>query len=113
MESKALGKGLSALIPERAEEIKGESISFVETKMIRGNSLQPRTNYDDEKLNELKASIKEKGILQPILVRKRGAQYEVIAGERRLRAAQTLNLDKVPVMVKEVTDQEAFVIALV
>jgi ParB family chromosome partitioning protein len=113
MESKALGKGLAALIPERNEENKNEATTYLETKSIRGNSLQPRTNYDDEKLNELKASIKEKGVLQPILVRKRGEHYEVVAGERRLRAAQALNLEKVPVIIKDVTDQEAFVIALI
>ncbi|HQP10387.1 MAG TPA: ParB/RepB/Spo0J family partition protein, partial [Candidatus Omnitrophota bacterium] len=65
------------------------------------------------KLNELKASIKEKGVLQPILVRKKGDQYEVIAGERRLKAAQALGLEKVPVIIKDVTDQEAFIIALI
>jgi ParB family transcriptional regulator, chromosome partitioning protein len=113
MEGKALGKGLSALIPEKAEETKNEAVAYIETKMIRDNSLQPRTNYDDEKLNELKASIKEKGVLQPVLVRKKGGQYEVIAGQRRLKAAQALNLEKVPVIVKDVTDQEAFIIALV
>ncbi len=113
MEGKALGKGLSALIPERKEEAKGESVAYLETKVIRENSLQPRTNYDDEKLNELKASIKEKGVLQPILVRKKDGQYEVVAGERRLKAAQALNLEKIPVIIKNVSDQEAFVIALV
>ncbi len=113
MEGKALGKGLSALIPERSEEAKRESVAYMATADIRENSLQPRTNYDDGKLNDLKASIKEKGVLQPILVRKREGRYEVVAGERRLKAAQALELEKVPVIIKEVTDQEAFVISLV
>jgi ParB family chromosome partitioning protein len=115
MEGKALGKGLSALIPERknVEEVKSESVAYLKTKLIQDNSLQPRTNYDDEKLNDLKASIKEKGVLQPILVRKKSGQYEVVAGERRLKAARALDLEEVPVIIKDVTDQEAFVIALV
>lgn len=113
METRALGKGLSALIPERNEDVRSESVSYLNTSSIQDNSLQPRTNYDDEKLNDLKASIKEKGVLQPILVRKRNGQYEVIAGERRLRAARALSLPEIPAIIKDVTDQEAFVIALI
>ncbi len=113
MEGKALGKGLSALIPEKTEDAKGEAVVYLETGIIRKNSLQPRTNYNDEKLNDLKSSIKEKGILQPILVRKKDGQYEVVAGERRLKAAVALKLEKIPAMIKDVTDQEAFIIALV
>ena len=75
--------------------------------------MQPRTNYDDEKLTELISSIKEKGVLQPILVRPHGAGFEVIAGERRLRAVKALKIEYVPVIVKEATDQEALVLALV
>jgi len=113
MESKALGKGLSALIPEKARQDKSETTTSLKTAIIRDNSLQPRTHYDDEKLNTLKASIKEKGVLQPILVRKKDGQYEVVAGERRLKAARALNFPEVPVIIKDVTDQEAFVIALI
>jgi ParB family chromosome partitioning protein len=113
MEGKALGKGLSALIPEKKIDIKGEVIGQLKTSAILDNTLQPRTVYDDEKLNDLKASIKEKGILQPILVRKKGDQFEVIAGERRLKAARALNLENIPAIIKDVTDQEAFIIALI
>ena len=115
MEGKALGKGLSALIPEREKDVavKSDAGVYLKTNLIQDNSLQPRTNYDNEKLNDLKASIKEKGVLQPILVREKNGQYEVVAGERRLRAARALDLDEVPVIIKDVTDQEAFVIALV
>lgn len=113
MEGRALGKGLSALIPGKGAEPKGETVTHLKTSSIGDNKLQPRTNYDDAKLNDLKASIKEKGILQPILVRERGGEYEVVAGERRLKAARALNLEEVPVIIREVTDQEAFVIALV
>ena len=113
MEGKALGKGLSALIPERVDEVKSEGFSYLEINLIKDNRLQPRTKYDDTKLENLKASIKEKGVLQPILVRKKEGHYEVVAGERRLRAARALELDKIPVIIKKVTDREAFAIALV
>ena len=115
MEGKALGKGLSALILEKEKDavVKSEGVAYLKTNSIQNNSLQPRTNYDDEKLNDLKASIKEKGVLQPILVREKAGQYEVVAGERRLKAARALDLEEVPVIIKDVTDQEAFVIALV
>jgi len=117
MENKALGKGLSALIPEnkqqKAKENLGENVTYLNIVNVQNNSLQPRTNYDNEKLEELKVSIKEKGVLQPILVREKNGQYEVVAGERRLRAARALGLNEVPVIVKSLTDQEALVIALV
>jgi len=115
MEGKALGKGLSALIPDREKDgtVKSEAVAYLKTDSIHDNSLQPRTNYDDEKLNDLKASIKEKGVLQPILVREKEGRYEVVAGERRLKAARAIDLKEIPVIIKDVTDQEAFVIALV
>ena len=80
---------------------------------IKENSLQPRSVYDDNKLSDLILSIKEKGVLQPILVRSRDNGYEVIAGERRLRAARALGMEEVPVIVKSVNDGEALVLALV
>jgi len=112
MENKALGKGLSALIPQRSSSSE-ETISSLEINKIKNNRFQPRQDYDQAKLEELKASIKEKGILQPILVRPAGNGYEVIAGERRLRAARALGLGQVPVLIKNVTDREALVLALV
>lgn len=112
MDNKVLGKGLSALIPEKSKP-SSEGVTYLKTESIKDNSLQPRTNYDDEKLENLKASIKEKGVLQPILVRQKNDTYEVVAGERRLRAARSLNLAQVPVIIKEVSDQEALVIALI
>ena len=113
MEHRALGKGLSALIPEKGDSKKGDAVTYLKTETIKNNRLQPRTNYNSEKLSELIASIKEKGVLQPILVREKEGQYEVIAGERRLRAARALNMEEVPVIIKSVTDQEALVLALV
>jgi len=125
MENKVLGKGLSALIGKNPSKIlksddssrmeinHSGNVAFVEIISILENRFQPRKNYDDSKLEELKASIKEKGILQPILVRKHGDGYEVVAGERRLRAAKALGLEQVPVIIKNVTDREALVLALV
>src|SRR3990167_5852941 len=113
MEAKALGKGLSALIPEKTDQPKGEAVVYLKTNSVLDNRLQPRTNYNDEKLNDLKASIKEKGVLQPILVRPKDGKHEVIAGERRLKAARALNLEEIPAIIKDVSDQEAFVIALI
>ena len=117
MENKVLGKGLSALISQRQEisslENNQGSVAQIKTSLIKDNRLQPRQNYDEAKLADLKASIKEKGVLQPILVRKSGNEFEVIAGERRLRAARALNLEQVPVIIKNVTDREALVLALV
>ncbi|MBP9853886.1 MAG: ParB/RepB/Spo0J family partition protein [Candidatus Omnitrophica bacterium] len=121
MENRALGKGLSALIPEKSKltTLEGDSsgqqasVELVSTSLISDNRLQPRINYNEDRLEELKNSIREQGVLQPILVRVKGDGYEVIAGERRLRAARALKLEKIPVVVKNVTDKEALEIALV
>lgn len=116
MESRALGRGLSALIPDKADlnQLQGnETIGFLKTAKIKENAQQPRSHYDELKLEELKQSIKAKGVLQPILVRQVGEGYEVIAGERRLRAARSLGFEEVPAIVKNVSSEEAFVLALV
>lgn len=120
MDNRALGKGLSALIPEKSDTPSegsrpGEdrSVVYVDTNLIKDNSLQPRIDYNEEKLLELKNSIREQGMLQPILVRSKDSGFEVIAGERRLRAARALKLEKIPIIIKEVTDKEALEIALV
>ncbi len=116
MESRALGRGLSALIPEKValvQEKRGEEVAFLKTAKIKNNAQQPRTHYDTLKLEELKSSIKDKGFLQPILVRLNGDEYEVIAGERRLRAARALGLEEVPAIIKNVSLQESFVLSLV
>ncbi|OGX27200.1 MAG: hypothetical protein A2787_06000 [Omnitrophica WOR_2 bacterium RIFCSPHIGHO2_01_FULL_48_9] len=113
MESRALGKGLSALIPNNPEAVRGEGVRFLKTTAIKDSALQPRTNYDAQKLAQLVESIKEKGVLQPILVREKEDGYEVVAGERRLRAARQLNIVEVPAIIKKVSDQEALVLALV
>lgn len=108
----ALGKGLSALIPEKSQK-KDEGTMAVKTSLISDNKLQPRTNYDAAKLNQLKESIRANGLLQPILVRPKDGGYEVVAGERRLKAARALGLEEVPVVVKNVSDKESLVLALI
>lgn len=116
MESRALGRGLSALIPDKVDlgqTASKENVGLLQVSQIKDNSQQPRSHYDSMKLEELKRSIKDKGVLQPILVRQHGEGYEVIAGERRLRAARALGLQEVPAIVKNVSSEEAFVIALI
>lgn len=111
-----LGKGLSALIPDRIDDSSGlqkKSIVSLKVNEVQYNTLQPRLHYDQEGLEELKNSIREKGVLQPILVRVKGDGYEVVAGERRLRAAQALELEEIPVVIRDVSDEEALVLALV
>jgi len=118
MEHRALGKGLSALIPDKAdlpqEVIKHESVAFVPTEKVRDNALQPRENYDQEKINELTSSIREQGLLQPLLVRETpDGYYEVIAGERRLKAARAIELEEIPVVIKRANNQQALTLALI
>jgi len=112
MERKALGKGIGALIPERETE-RQEKIIYVQTEQIRPSPFQPRENFNEESLQDLTQSIKEKGVIQPILVRRRGDVYELIAGERRLRAANILQLKEIPVIVKEVDDRDSLELALI
>jgi ParB family chromosome partitioning protein len=80
---------------------------------IRSNPFQPRTTFSAESLEELEASIREHGILQPVVVRKAGAGYELVAGERRLRAAEALGLDQIPAVVREASDEDMQTLALV
>jgi len=112
MERKALGKGIGALIPERELNAKNEII-YVQTEQIRPNPFQPREEFNQEHITELAQSIKEKGVIQPLLVRRRGDSYELIAGERRLRASKSLGLKDLPVIVKEVDDKDSLEFALI
>jgi ParB family chromosome partitioning protein len=99
----ALGKGLSALIPDAPEPPRAGPIE-VDIDLLAPNQHQPRLQMDDAKLEELAASIKANGIIQPILVRRTGNTYRIIAGERRWRAAQRAGLQRVPVVVRDVAD---------
>jgi len=112
MERKALGKGISALIPT-VEEDRGQKIVFLRIEQVKPNPFQPRENFDSESMEELIKSIKEKGIIQPILVRPKGDGYELIAGERRFRAANMLNLKEIPAIIKDVQDQDSLELSLI
>ena len=110
----ALGKGLGALLPE-VETAKDEQkdFFFCDIDLIRPNRFQPRLNFSEEDLQELTDSIKTQGILQPLLVRKDDDGYELIAGERRLRAAKRARLNQVPVVIKRVDDNQMLEMAIV
>ncbi len=116
MKRKALGKGLSALlpVPETAEE-QVSSIEPTELPIdqLEPNPHQPRTTIDPAKLQELSDSIQQSGIVQPILVRRLGQSFQIVAGERRWRAAQKAGLERVPVVVRDVPDERLLEVALV
>ena len=110
----ALGRGLGSLMGEAQSET---GYTATETQMsieeIFPNPNQPRTHFNESELEELSESIRENGVLQPLLVRKNGSKYEIIAGERRYQASKIAGLDKVPVIVKDVDDQKMLEIALI
>lgn len=114
-----LGKGLGAIFGENsspAVEKAQEPASAAQELLIKNiaaNPYQPRCNFDEEKLQELAASIKEFGVVQPVVVRKKGRSYELVAGERRLRAAGLAGLTKVPAIVKDYDDAKMMEIALI
>ena len=119
---RGLGKGLGAIfgeevIKEQKEKIamedgKGKEL-MVKLSLIQPNKEQPRKTFDQEKLKELSASIKRYGILQPLLVKKNGNFYEIIAGERRWRAARKAGLSEVPCLIRELTDEQNMLIAII
>jgi ParB family chromosome partitioning protein len=100
----ALGKGLSALIPDAPEPVTRSGVTELDIDLLAPNQHQPRLQMDDARLDDLAESIKVNGIIQPILVRRSGTEYRIIAGERRWRAAQRAGLLKVPVVVREIAD---------
>ena len=111
---KALGKGLSALIPDaEQEEVRKEEYFQCPIESIVPNPMQPRQEFEAMALEELSGSIREKGIITPILVSKVEDGYQLIAGERRWRAAQKAGLESVPVVVKETTPIESLELALI
>lgn len=110
----ALGRGLSALIPSARAEAEGAGLRHVEVHRLEANRRQPRKRFDEDGLEELAASIKKTGILQPILVTREGDRYRIVAGERRVRAARLAGLKSVPVLVKEgLHDRDHLLLALV
>jgi len=113
MQKRGLGKGLSALIPDVATESEKNEILQVNITDIVPNQYQPRKEFDQDKLTELVDSIRAQGLIQPILVRKTTDGYELIAGERRWRAAKELGLGKIPVIVKDADDDQSLAISLI
>lgn len=110
--SRGLGKGLNALITSNLIE-EGEQVKEVSVSEIRPNPYQPRKEFEPAAIEELAQSIKEHGIIQPLIVRKSIKGFELVAGERRLRAAKLSGLKQVPVVVKAYTDQQLMEIALI
>ena len=115
MKAKGLGKGLNALLSEEALSVQAETtgVQYVSINDIEPNQEQPRRQFGPEELYELSVSIQEYGILQPILVRKKGTGYEIIAGERRYRAARLAKLTEVPIIIKEYSDQETLEVSII
>src|SRR3989338_7839695 len=121
MEKRALGRGLSALIPTKDTITKEaeitathqEKILQIPISQVRTSKYQPRIEFNVERLNELISSIKEKGVVQPILVRRSPDGYELIAGERRLRGAKASGMDKMPAIVKDVQDVDMLELSLI
>lgn len=120
--SKALGKGLDALFAQEGidvntlkkveQEINNEEIIEVELTELRPNPFQPRKHFDEDALRELSSSIKEHGVFQPIIIKPSVKGFEIIAGERRYRASQMAGLEKIPAVIRELSDQQMMEIAL-
>ena len=110
---KALGKGLSALIPEELEKEDYERIQEIDIDLISPNPNQPRKVFEQDKLDELTESIKKYGVIQPIIVRKEGEFYTIIAGERRWRACKNANIKTMPCIIRDIEKRNASEIALI
>lgn len=126
-----LGRGLDALFADavpvsdplkeekkqdtqvRTEEQSGDAVQYLNIHDIMPNANQPRKTFSEEKIDELSKSIKEHGIIQPIVVRKKGKSYEIVAGERRWRAARKAELAKVPCLIRELSDEQNMLIAII
>ncbi|MFQ5844345.1 MAG: ParB/RepB/Spo0J family partition protein, partial [Planctomycetota bacterium] len=111
MAERKLGRGLDSLLG--AEEAAGEQVVELTLEELQGGPHQPRADFDDARLAELAASIRESGLLQPVLVRPGPNGYEIVAGERRARAARLAGLSRIPALVRDYTDQEVLVLGLV
>ena len=112
MNKRGLGKGLEALIP-KAEHKEKEFVIEMDLESLTPNLFQPRRSFGKEKMEELKESIKKHGIIQPIIVRKMANGYEIVAGERRLKAAKEIGLKKIPAIIKTFNNEKSLEIALV
>jgi ParB family chromosome partitioning protein len=119
----ALGRGMAALLSNAAPPpsvatvpvaaVSGKSLLSIPIEAVERNPDQPRKHFEEAKLEELAASIREHGVIEPILVRREGGSYRILAGERRWRAAQRAGLQEIPAVIREATEREAFELALV
>ena len=110
----ALGRGLNALMGEAQTETgSASSDTVIDIEKIQPNPNQPRTYFNETQLQELSESIRENGVLQPLLVRKKGQKYEIIAGERRYQASKIAGIEKLPVIIRDVDDQKMLELALI
>jgi len=113
MSKKALGKGLGAFIPDEFSILKDERFAELDLEDVKPNPFQPRTKFDDQTIDELAQSIKETGIVQPIVVTPEEDHYMIIVGERRWRAAQKAGLRKVPVLIRNIPKEKQLEISLI
>ena len=109
--AKGLGKGINALFPGESLS-KAETVDKIHVKSIKPNPYQPRKVFDEVAIEELRDSIKEHGILQPIILRKAGTTYEIVVGERRFRAAKLAGLEEIPAVIRILTDEETMELAI-
>lgn len=113
MTRRALGRGLSALLSDKPATI-NEEFTEIDIDLIEANHLQPRTRFDESQLEELAQSIKQNGVVQPILARRiENGQYQIVAGERRWRAAQRAGLQRIPAVVRDIPDEKMLELALI
>ena len=108
-----LGKGLGALIPDEEVVEEKNSIDLIDINRIKPNSKQPRKNFDEEKISNLAKSIKDNGIIQPLVLKECGNDYEILAGERRWRAAKLAGIKSIPAVIMELTDQKVLEVSLI
>jgi len=114
MNKRGLGKGLQALIPSMDDATGDPGVREIPVSSIRANPLQPRKEFKEDRLNELAESIKEHGLVQPVLVRPLGgSEYELVAGERRWRASQIAGAEKIPAVIRDLSPQEVMEISLI
>jgi len=113
MNKRPLGRGLNALLSTPSPPADNEEVLEVQLDLIRPNRQQPRTHFDEAKLEELAQSIRTSGIIQPLLVRRLGGLFELVAGERRWRAAQLAGLSMVPAIVRDIPDDRILELALI
>ena len=113
MTRRVLGRGLSALLSDSPATTVSEDFLEIDIDLIEPSLAQPRTHFDEGRLEELAQSIRSNGVVQPILVRRRGARYQLVAGERRWRAAQRAGLQQIPAIIREIPDDKLLELALI